>query len=702
MRSGVIGAFLFVLWSIPVFAIPNGGNVFTLTSEKNQFSNRLNKHLFIYEDSTHALDVESVRNRTNWVPYHEQESFNTASTYWGKLSIANTLNRDTYWALIIHPYLRISEIEVHIFTNNEHRVKKSGKLVPLSELDLRRERFNRVNLFLPENEAAEVYIKVTNRNHRPIDFQLQLIQRIEWAKKIQTDNIIQAIFHGILWIMIFYNLFMYLTVKDRAYLFYVLYMFMLSVYALYYKGYLKTYLTGNMPELNEYIWVISAYSPSIFYFLFARHYFLIRARFPRADKAIMISVKAKIIALVILLVVLVFTFNTQLVGDMGSYIMLAEIGVYIFYLSHVIITSRRIRNRNAIYFVVGTSVLILSAIIFIIRSLTAGENVYLILQVGILIELLCFSYGLADRMKQRETKIRDSQKRLIEEYQKNQQLQVEINQQLEAKVRERTAQIEQQNTAIQQANGEITRKNKELIVLNEEKNNLMGIVAHDLGSPLANVKLMTQLIQQSDSNLTQKQQELLGYVIESSESMMQMINKVLDINAAETRQLKLEKKEITISSVLQQSVESFSLMADDKGISLTTHYEDTGVKIVTDPFYARQIFDNLLSNAIKYSPEQSEVTIQTRLIHDEVTVTFIDQGPGIREEDLPFLFTRYYTTENRPTNGEKSFGLGLSIVKRYSELLDASIACENNPDSGITFTVIFPVNTPVNQTIGQP
>ena len=677
---------LFLIGHSLCFALPVQP-VLVIDDKQNEFTG-LTEYLTIVEDPGHAFTIEEVSSHAfqdNFQPYIQfSEKLNHKHPYWGKIVFKSTLSRDSDWILLFEDYWPINYVEAYITRDGKSfTLKKAGKLTPTSELDVKEGRYNKINIFIPKgNDLTTVYLKIRNVDHRPIDFDLTLQHQVYWLKQLEINDIQQAIFHGILWVMIIYNFFMFISVSDKAYLYYVLYMVLLSAYALYYMGYLKTYVIGNFPKVTDYVYVVAAYAPSIFYFMFARHYFRIKGRLPKADWLIQTWVTTKSTIVILLLLLLAIFYNTRLVGNLGSYIMLFEIGLYVITLIYVVYATTKTKTKNALYFVIGTTILITSTVIFILNILIRGEGNFLVLQAGIIIELIFFSFGLADRMKLREIKMKKARERLIEQLQENERLQTQINRELEQKVEERTRESSRQKE-------EITQKNEALIALNEEKNHLISIVAHDLGNPLANIKLFAQIIKRTAPNLTNKQTEQLDVITESTENMMQMINKILDVNAIEAGKIDMNMEVMKLSAILKDAIYELSGTADKKDITLHFENAEEEKEVNIDHFYTKHIFENLISNAIKFSPAGKNVYI--RLFHEGEKLKFDikDEGPGISQEDMKRIFRKYQKLSARPTAGERSTGLGLSIVKKYVDLMDGKVWCKSTPDQGSTFIVEF-------------
>ena len=237
----------------------------------------------------------------------------------------------------------------------------------------------------------------------------------------------------------------------------------------------------------------------------------------------------------------------------------------------------------------------------------------------------------------------------------------------------------------------IQKQNKKLKWLNDEKNKLMGIVAHDLRNPLNMIIGLMPLFEDviktnSDKNL-KKYVELLGV---SSERMRNMIDRVLDISAIENMKVNLKLEKTDLTSLTYESIHNFDVIAAQKQIEIIDSIDKSKELFSNvDPNYLVQVIDNLLSNAIKFSDrgKKIEVSLISENNHHEIKVK--DQGPGISEEEQKSLFQAYTTLSSKPTAQERSTGLGLSIAYKFIHAMGGQIECQSKPGEGTTFNLIF-------------
>ena len=151
----------------------------------------------------------------------------------------------------------------------------------------------------------------------------------------------------------------------------------------------------------------------------------------------------------------------------------------------------------------------------------------------------------------------------------------------------------------------------------------------------------------------------------------------------------MQIEEFDVNSFLKDILEGENKVANEKGIKLI--FDDKAPKSIVsaDKTYFALIFENLLSNAIKFSPRDTEVILQTSINDSNLQIRVMDYGPGIAADEQDRLFQKFSKLSTRPTAGESSTGLGLSLVKRYSELVKASVWYEPSDEYGAVFVVEF-------------
>ena len=241
------------------------------------------------------------------------------------------------------------------------------------------------------------------------------------------------------------------------------------------------------------------------------------------------------------------------------------------------------------------------------------------------------------------------------------------------------------NKSLSEKNRKIELQNLELNALNKEKNELIEIVVHDLKNPLTSAISVTDLF--LEEKITEDQGEYLGLIQKSLKRMHKMVAKMLEIKVLESSSVQVNYSLLNLKEVAQQVIASLKIQSDNKGIKIKKELDDSSAHL--DRNLLVQILDNLLSNAIKFSNRDTSICMKLMNTEGHVRFEVHDQGPGISDADKPNLFKKFRKLEARPTGGENSTGLGLSIVKKYVEAMNGRVWCETVLGEGSTFVVEF-------------
>jgi signal transduction histidine kinase len=250
--------------------------------------------------------------------------------------------------------------------------------------------------------------------------------------------------------------------------------------------------------------------------------------------------------------------------------------------------------------------------------------------------------------------------------------------------------IEMQQNSIALKNEQLEKRNHHLVILDEEKNNLIKILAHDLRTPINHVQGLAQVFLLSNEGLPPDQKMLIERINQAAIRLNTMISNILDIDSIENNRVKILMDEVDLAPLLNMIVKSFEKEAARKDIRISFVASKKDGKMRGDTLFLTQIFENLLTNAIKFSPKGKRVEVNITEHQDVLRVSIKDSGPGLTEEDKQLLFRKFQRLSAKPTDGEHSTGLGLFIVKKYVELMKGKVWSESEPGLGATFTVEFP------------
>ncbi len=237
---------------------------------------------------------------------------------------------------------------------------------------------------------------------------------------------------------------------------------------------------------------------------------------------------------------------------------------------------------------------------------------------------------------------------------------------------------------------ELNQSNEILDQLNQEKNYLMNVVAHDLKSPLNQIAGLMNLIKLEEDRLSEQQMDCCEKILDSSTRLSSLINTILDQESIDNQKLNLTPEQLHVDEVLKQLVDNFQTLANEKDIDLGFEIHNAPLTTTLDRNFTIQVFENLISNAIKFSPPEKSVQITARLENEDIVTEIKDNGPGLTEDDKNKLFKKFSKLSAKPTGKETSSGLGLSIVKKYVDAMNGKVWCESKSGFGAKFVVSFP------------
>lgn len=250
------------------------------------------------------------------------------------------------------------------------------------------------------------------------------------------------------------------------------------------------------------------------------------------------------------------------------------------------------------------------------------------------------------------------------------------------------AQLERQNQ-------DIAEKNHALEQLNQEKNEFLGIAAHDLKNPLSAVKGLAEMVEEDCADMEVEEiRESAEKIRVAAAKMFNLITTLLDVNAIESGKMNVTLAATDLLPLVSTVVEDYRLRAEQKQITLHFHAPDAPVMAIADENTVQQILDNLVSNAVKYSPPGKSVLVSLYPKNGQIRCSISDQGPGLNDEDKKKLFGKFNRLSAKPTAGEHSTGLGLFIVKKLAEAMRGDVWCDSEPGRGATFTIALPVAEP--------
>lgn len=253
-------------------------------------------------------------------------------------------------------------------------------------------------------------------------------------------------------------------------------------------------------------------------------------------------------------------------------------------------------------------------------------------------------------------------------------------------LKEQNQKIQSQKDEIEKQKHNIEIQAQQLKELNEYKSKFYENISHEFRTPLT--LILSPLEQLIKSNSDKNTVELYQIMYRNARHLHNNINHLLQMAKLEKKEIKINWQRTDIKNLLNGIVNSFEYEALQKSVSLEFIDNKCDFAADVDVEKMESIIINIISNAIKYAPSKGKVKVELNKANEHFSVTVFDNGPGINQEDLPYIFDRFYkTNDDKP-----GFGLGLSIVKEYVELFNGTISVKSEPGMGTEFTLKFPIN----------
>ncbi|RFU67539.1 sensor histidine kinase [Peribacillus saganii] len=230
---------------------------------------------------------------------------------------------------------------------------------------------------------------------------------------------------------------------------------------------------------------------------------------------------------------------------------------------------------------------------------------------------------------------------------------------------------------------------RDLNFVKQERNDFLASASHELRTPLTYIKGYADIAKRTDL-AAQERVQYLNIIHEESEKVTRLLEELFSLARMDLNNFPIVKERVRLAPFLHSVYEKVLPAFTNKEIHLQLDCSDD-LYLDVDPSRFEQVLLNLLDNALKYSKEGT-VTIQAFKKENSTQISIADQGIGIPNEDIPYVFDRLYRVEKSRARATGGFGLGLAIVKQLIEVQGGTISVEKNGDRGTRFTIVFKEN----------
>lgn len=247
------------------------------------------------------------------------------------------------------------------------------------------------------------------------------------------------------------------------------------------------------------------------------------------------------------------------------------------------------------------------------------------------------------------------------------------------------------NNELATAQRELAKSNVELDRLNVQKNELLGIAAHDLRNPLQVILTYSQFLLDEAQSLGPEHREFVETIRTSSDFMLHLVDDLLDVARIEAGTLDLDLAPVDPGALVERNVARNRVLAETKGTRIELLREGEARPMILDAAKIEQVLNNLIGNAFKFSHPGTTVRVSVRRLDDTVEFAVTDEGQGIPADELDKVFGEFQRVSTKPTADEHSTGLGLSICKRIVGLHTGRIGVESEQGIGSRFFFTLPL-----------
>lgn len=620
-------------------------------------SDYLGKEIEVLEDKTKTLtinDIASSYNKNFVVPDKKIPSFGfTDSAYWVKINVENK-SKIKRWFLELD-FERLNKVELYIPKDNSFIVKKSG-IAYHKEIREIKNRGIAFELF-PEKET--IYLKVESEKSA-MQLAVIILTPEDFTQKTHNEELLFSILYGILITLIIYNFVILCILKDISYFYYCInclailtFQMATSSYGYYYVW--SDYLQFNMmaPFTICYIFYISS---SLFLITFLE----------LKKKTVLYKILVFIITFDIIACLITFiSFNARLSIVFNLISVIALLAPAHLYFSKNNNLYVRIIAFSWALTVIGAFIFIMNRVGVIPKSFFI-DNIFLIV---LCTQAIIISLALAAKFKF----YKDEKNKYYQELEKaNIELSGYKNH-LEELVQEKTKELEEAKNGAEN--------------LAELKSNFLSSMSHEIRTPMNSVIGMSELL--GLTTLDKEQKSFVGAIKSSGEVLISLINNILDFSKIESNKVELEMNEIDISDCLENIIDIFYFQVNEKKIELLYLIDSDVPQIIGDITRLKQILINLVSNALKFTSEgEIVIHVKNKLIEQdrcELVFSVKDTGIGIPEDKKSKIFKSFSQADISTNRKFGGTGLGLTISKKLSNLMNGDIWFENNTDKGTTF-----------------
>jgi len=229
--------------------------------------------------------------------------------------------------------------------------------------------------------------------------------------------------------------------------------------------------------------------------------------------------------------------------------------------------------------------------------------------------------------------------------------------------------------------------------MDNQRRDLVANVSHDLRTPLAIIRGYVETVLIKENQLSpEERRKYLETILSGTDRLLNLVEELFELSKLEAKESLPDIEVFSLAELLQDIHQKNMIIAETEKIKFNLNFENNIPLIKADIGMMEKLFQNLLDNALKFTPADGEINIIIRKKEHKIIVEIKDSGQGIKGEDIPYIFDRYYQIKRVSSGKSEGTGLGLSIVKKIADLHSIAISVKSEINNGTTFTLEIPIS----------
>ena len=601
------------------------------------------------------------------------------STHWLKLKVQN-LNS-------VSPYIELNNsvldtIEYYLFDERgalvHHEITGNSIKVKQRSLETSSLIFN---MNLEENEIYTCYLKL-NSHLETTTLPIRIASLEKFYESRHTENLWQGIYFGLIIFLILYNIFLFISIKDTSYLYFGLFITFTGLLFSIYSHIGKELIWDHIPPSMLWEPIVGA-AASAAMILFSARFLNSRRKTPKIHLWLLALIFINI-PFVVIGILGFINLSTQLIFYNSV--------MSLFFLMFLAIKSWKSGYKPAKYYLMAWSFHVGGIILSLLVEtsiLNLEISISHILQIGSAISVFFMSFALSKKINVYIQTRNAAQELVLKTVMENEKLISDQNQLLEARVHQRTIDLEQTISTL-------SKQRKDLQDANTFKDKVFSIISHDLKSPISSLAGLLQIMKMKTLNEEERSKAITSLEI-ALKGTKNLLDNVLAW-ANKNQKVRKETQEIELRKLVDEIFEIFQFQAEKKEIVLKNNIEKN-FHIVSNKDMLQLVIRNLISNALKFTKKKGTVEVGMRQDFLNVEISVKDSGVGMSKKVVANLFKSNKHNSTRGTENEKGTGLGLILCKEFAEKHNGSLHVRSELKKGTTFTLHLNNAVPVLETV---